>query len=233
MTPREAIPSSWTDHLQSGAVAIGLDLATTDKTTSNPSGLSVMEDYGGLLNERLVLAFKSADEAVTIAMVQCIFDDLQSAGKRVRACVIDATNETFFAQRLAKLFRKYCAVYLVKGSEKMEHAGETMIAKQLLGNLFANAHTDGQIASPAAAWIKDDRRLVKKIKGLFQTETNAVGQHGDTWDAGKLALWGLKKKGRVEASGVAVGSSPHGPARRGVLRPLAKFFNKLKRHSNA
>lgn len=233
MTPREAIPSSWTDHLRSGPVAIGLDLATTDKATSNPSAISVMEDYGGLVNERLVLSFKSADEAVTTAMLQCVFEDLASAGKRVRALVIDATNETFFAQTVAKKFRKYCAVYLVKGSENMEHAGETMIAKQLLGNLFANAHTDGQIATPAGTFIKDDRRLVKKIKGLFNADTDALGQHGDTWDAGKLALWGLRRKGRVEASGMAVGGAPSAPARRGVLRPFARLFAKLKRHANA
>lgn len=232
MTPREAIPSSWTDHLRSGPLAIGLDLATTDKATSNPSSISVMEDYAGLFNERLVLAFKSADETVTIAVLQCLFDDLAAAGKRVRCLVIDATNETFFAQTLAKRFRSKCAVYLVKGSEKMAHAGEEMIAKQLLGNLFANAHTDGKIASPAAPWIKDDRRLVKKIKGLFTAETNATGQHGDTWDAGKLALWGLKKRGRVEASGMSVGSAG-APARRGLLSPFAKLFSKLKRHANA
>ena len=206
MTTRDAIPSSWTDYLQSGPVALGLDLATTDKTTSNPSALVAMEDFGGLLNERLVMSWKTANEEVTEAILDHVFDDLANAHKRPKCLVIDATNETFYAQKLAKRFRSKCPVYLIKGSENLSWAGETMTAKQLLGNLFANEHIDGRMASPLAPWVKDDRRLVKKVKGLFNADTDALGQHGDTWDGGKLALWGLRRTGRAEAAGMIVGS---------------------------
>ncbi len=109
-----------------------------------------------LLSDEMIS--EESDEAVTTAMLDVVFDDLARAGKRVKALVIDATNETFFAQCLAKRFRSRCAVYLIKGSENLTYAGETMTAKQLLGNLFANEHTDGRIASPVAPWVKDDRR---------------------------------------------------------------------------
>lgn len=233
MTVRDAIPSSWTDYIKSGALGIGLDLGTTDKVTSNPTVIDVMEDYGGLLQERLIFSFKTRDEEVTEAVLDAIFSDLRNAGKRSRALAIDATNETFFAQKLAKRLRKHCAVYLVKGSENLTHAGETMTAKQLLGHLFANEHIDGRIATPSGPWVKDDRRLVKKVKGLFNADTDALGQHGDTWDAGKLARWALKSAGRVEAGGIAVSSKSGKPQRRGLLRPFAHLFRKLTRHSNA
>lgn len=232
MTPRQAIDASWTDFLRSGQIGIGMDLGTTDKQTSNPTVIDVAEDYNGLFHERLVLSFKSADEAVTVAMLDVVFDDITRAGKRVKCLVIDATNETFFAQRLAKRFAKHCRVILVKGSEKLEHAGEAMVAKQLLGNLFANAHTDGQVASPAATWIKDDRRLVKKVKGLFNAETDSLGQHGDTWDAGKLAYWGLKKRGRPEAAGISISGGTDKPDR-AVKNPFARFFGRLKARCHA
>lgn len=233
MTVRDAIPAGWTDFIKSGQIGIGMDLGTTDKVTSNPTVIDVMEDYGGLLNERLIFSFKTRDEDVTEAALDVIFGDLRRAGKRVRAMAIDSTNETFFAQRLKKRFSGQCAVFLVKGSENLNHAGETMIAKQLLGNLFANEHTDGRIATPTAPWVKDDRRLVKKVKGLFNSATDALGQHGDTWDAGKLARWSLKSGGRAEASGVSVGGQSGKPSRRGVLQPFANLFRKIKRSSNA
>ncbi len=73
---------------------------------------------------------------------------------------------------------------------------------------------------------------MKKIKGQCKAYTDALGQHGDTWDAGKLARWGLKSLGRVEAAGIAVGGQPQAGGRRG-RRPFARLFQKLKRHSNA
>ena len=228
MTCRDAIPTSWTDFLRAGPLGIGLDLATTDGPHSNPSALVVMEDYAGQLWERLVIAWKTSNEEVTEAMFGLVLDDIRSSGRRPKAACIDASNETFFAQGLRKQFGTRCPIYLIKGGENLTHAGETMAAKQLLGSLYVNEHTDGRINTPAAPWVKDDRRLVKKQKGLFMTDTDKLGQHGDTFDAGKLARWALKRAGRVEAGGASVGGPPSTPRDR-VPRPFGHLFQAIKR----
>lgn len=230
ITCRQALPASWTDTVRAGEIALGLDLGTTDKKASNPSALVVMEDWQGQLWERLVVTWKTGNEQVTEAMLRLVLDDLRSAGRRARSVVVDATNETFFAQSLKRLFATQCPVHLVKGGEKLRHAGEEMPAKQLLGNLLANAHTDGRINSPAAAWVKDDRRLVRKLNGHFDNTTDSLGQHGDTWDAAKLALWGLRRAGRVTANAVSI-TPAHQPQRPGLLSRL--LGRRLPPSSNA
>lgn len=232
MTCRDALPRSWTDLLQGGPIGIGLDLATSDATTSNPSSITVTEEHRGMLFERLVIAWKTRDEAVTTTMLGLVLTDIRSVGKRVRACAIDASNETFFAQRLRKLYGSHCPVYLVKGGEKLAHGNEDMQAKELLGSLYVEEYTSGKIAVPDAAFVKEDRRLVKRVKGQFKTDTDREGQHGDTFDAGKLARYALRRLGRVEATAASVASGGVGARQnvrgRGILKPSTP-----KRHHNA
>lgn len=224
MTPRDVIPVGWTQYLRAGSLTWGLDLATTEKAKSNPSSLVVTEKWGGLFIERLVLAWKTADEQVTLKILELMFDDVAATSRKFRSGAIDATNETFFAQTVKKTFRNFCAIYLVKGGEKLEHRGQEFDAKTLLGSLFVNAHTDNKIATPGASWIKDDRRLVKRNKGKFEADLGKEGQHGDTFDGGKLALYcQLKAGGRAEADAAAVseGISTPQSATRKLLNPFA------------
>lgn len=211
MTIRDAIPRSWLDLITSGSIGVGLDIATTDGATSNPASITVTQDEGTLF-ERLVLSWKTRDEAIATAMLMTVMMDLASLPKwLVKGLSIDASNETFFAQGLVKTIRsalarqgKSCKYHLIKGGENLTFQGQTLRAKEMLGSLYVNAHTDGILATPEAAFLKEDRRLVQKSKGLFVTLTGKGGKHGDTFDSGKHARWALLSSGPAEAAAVSL-----------------------------
>jgi len=213
MTVRDAIPRSWIDHLASGPVGVGFDIATSDGPVSNPASVTVTQQTGGRLYERLVMSWKTRDEAVAEAVLMTVMLDLCDVrGLVIKGLSIDASNEVFFAQRVGKRVRsalaqrgRSCKVHLIKGGENVTFQGQTLRAKEMLGNLYVNAHTDGLLCSPEGAFIKEDRRLVQKSKGLFVTLTGKGGKHGDTFDSGKHARWALLSSGAAEASGAQVG----------------------------
>ncbi|MBB5037096.1 hypothetical protein [Prosthecobacter dejongeii] len=208
MTVRDAIPRSWLDFLKEGPVGVGMDIATSDGPNSNPASITVTQATDGRLYERLVISWKTRDEAVARAMLTTALEDLSSVfGLRIQACCLDASNEVFFAQSLAKGLREHCPFHLIKGGENITFQGQTLRSKELLGNLYVNAHTDGLICTPEGPFIKEDRRLVQKSKGLFVTLTGKGGKHGDTFDSGKLARWALMSSGAVEAAAAAVSGS--------------------------
>lgn len=227
MTARDAIPRSWIDYLTDAPVGVGMDIATTDGPLSNPASITVTQDEGGQLIERLVLSWKTRDEAVAAAMMETVMRDLASRPRlMIRGCSIDASNETFFAAALVKRLRamlaglgKSCAFHLIKGGEVLVYQGERLRAKEMLGNLYVNAYTDGIIASPEAPFLKEDRRLVQKSKGLFVTLTGKGGKHGDTFDSGKHARWALLSSGPIEAAAAAVGAGAEDDEDDDFLKP--------------
>jgi hypothetical protein len=211
MTPRDVIPAAWTSLLRDGPVTFGLDLGTTEKKTSNPSSLTVTEKWDGLYIERLVTAWKTKDEAITKAILEIVVDDLILSGRKWRCGCIDASNETYYASILQKMVKRRCTVHLIKGGEKLKHGLQEMDSKTLLGSLYVNAHSDGLLATPEGTWIKDDRRLVKRDKGRFEADLGKLGEHGDTFDSGKLAYWGqLRGGGGVHAEAVSTSGSARG-----------------------
>lgn len=192
MTPREAIPEDWTARLaETGRISLGLDLATTEKKTSNPASLTVMQEHGKRYAARLLISWKTADPDVTTQLVTEIVKDLLAAGNPPVRLVIDASNEEFFAKLLKKTLRGKVQTLLIKGGEKLKHESLEMDSKTLLGNLYANHLDDGLILLPGGKWIADDYRLVNKEAGRFVTALGKSGEHGDNFDSGKLALWGL------------------------------------------
>lgn len=208
MTARDAIPRSWLDHLTDGPVGIGMDIATTDGPNSNPASITVSQLYGGKIWERLTLSWKTRDEAVAEAMLTLVCQDLASVRAHIKGGSIDASNEVFFAQRLAKKLRQYCPWQLLKGNELVTFQGSTLPSKDMLGNLYVNAHTDGLLCCPEAAFTKEDRRLVQKHRGKFVTLTGKGGKHGDTFDSGKHARWALLSNGSAEAAAVSLSATP-------------------------
>lgn len=215
MTVRDAIPRAWLDCIAAGPVGVGFDIATTDGATSNPASITVTQDTGGALFERLVLSWKTRDEAVAEAMLLTVMLDLCDVRSLVlKGLSIDASNETFFAQRMVKVIRaalsrrgRSCKFHLIKGGENITFQGQTLRAKEMLGSLYVNAHTDGILATPEGAFIKEDRRLVQKYKGQFVTLTGKGGKHGDTFDSGKHARWALLSEGAAVIEGVDLSSS--------------------------
>lgn len=202
MTPRDAIPRRWLDFLVPDApVGVGMDIATSDGPTSNPASITVSQAVGGLIYERLVLSWKTRDEAIATAMLGTVLADIKDGTRfQIRGICLDASNERFFCQRLARQFHLYGRFQLIGGGENLTFQGQTLRAKELLGNLYVNAHTDGILCSPEAPFLKEDRRLVQKSKGLFVTLTGKGGKHGDTFDSGKLARWALLSSGAIQAA---------------------------------
>jgi len=204
MASQDELPNGWRAHLGQGPIAIGFDVATTEKEKSNPSALAVVEQVGIDFIVRLVFRWKTADPKVSEAYLREVLD--LGAGRKPRRLCIDATSEKFFASELKKLFLGTCPVELVVSSEKKPFLGEEYLVKTIMGNLLVNAMDDGHLLLPESRWLKDDFRLVRKERGGFATEADSAGNHGDTFDAVKLAIYGLSKKGAAQAEAVRVGN---------------------------
>ena len=205
MTPRTAINPAWAALLTDGPLALGYDVATTQRGTSNPSAVTVLQREGRMVFGRLVLSWKTRDPAVARAVLGCVLDDIETAGQKARRLVIDASSEKYYAADVRASLARRCPVELVSGNQKLKFRNEEMDAKSLLGNLYCAALEDGLLLLPAGDWIALDHRLVKREAGRFVTDLGPGGEHGDTFDAAKLAYWGLQSGGTVAAHAAQVG----------------------------
>lgn len=217
-----AVPPDWSLRCGGGMLTLGNDVATTDKKSSNPSAFTVMEKLSGIYWQRLVVRFKSADPAVTYAILDSILAARPAAEWR-RMC-IDASSEKYHAQTMRKRFQGRIAVDLISSAEAIDYHGERYSYKTLLGDLYVSAFEDGIIALPPQTFLLDDHRLVKKQSGGYTTEVDEGGNHGDTFDSGKLAYWGhISGSGKVSAHAISVGGlASKKPSRPGLIGSIAR-----------
>jgi hypothetical protein len=188
------------DSLGAGEVAVGVDIATTTKETSNPTAVAIAERTGVDIALPLVLAWKTKDEQLSEDRLRRILRTCarRPAGGRARRLVIDATNERYFASHLRKSFGAEVPVELIVASERVERAGvEPMNFKEYLGSMLVGQLDDNRLSLPPERYLRDDWRLVKKERGAFVCEPDRDGRHGDTFDAAKLALYGLVARGAL------------------------------------
>jgi hypothetical protein len=206
--------------IEHSAIGLGLDVATTEKQTSNPSALAVVERTGREYFARLILRWKTTDPAVTEAILTTLL--MRLAPRRARRLCIDATSERFFAAALKRKLGALVPVELIVSSEALEYLGESMTYKVFLGNLLVNAVEDGRMLLPGGDWLRDDLRLVKRDRGTFATEVAADGSHGDCFDALKLAIYALEGAGGpAEAAAAGVGTQGAQSAHGRWKNPLA------------
>lgn len=183
----DGLPESWIDLLDPAApTAVGCDPATTENDKSNPSGLCVTQEIGGVYVARLVVQYRTSDPLKARAILREVVE-----GARPRALVIDATSERYWCAETKAELEPLCEVVLVVASERTEHQGESMTWKTFLGNLAVAAIEDRRAALPPARALRDDFRLVKRSKGGFDNAMDNAGHHGDTFDGWKNSLWGL------------------------------------------
>lgn len=226
MTPRQAISPDWAQLLSEGPIALGYDVATSEKGVSNPSAVNVMQRDGRVAISRLVVSWKTREPAVARQVLSCILDDIQRVGKKPRRLVIDSSNEKYYAADVRTFFRARCPVELVAGGQKLTFRGESLDAKSLLGNMYVSAIEDALLLLPAGEWIEFDHRLVKVEAGRFVTDLGPGGEHGDTFDAGKLSYWGLNSGGSTRAHATQVGTGVASPSssslknRAGLIGPI-------------
>lgn len=195
-------PDGWQDRIGKGPVAVGVDLATTEKEKSNPSVIAIVEKSGYEYITRLVLRFKTASNEQASAMIRQACD-LGRGRRPVRLC-IDATSERFFADSVRKRLLGLVQTELVIASEN--HPFEEMNMKTFLGNIAVNLLEDGKLTLPEARWLREDMRLVYKERGLFVNHLDAAGNHGDAFDALKLAVHGIRQGGPIRAEAAPVGN---------------------------
>ena len=203
--PSEVWPRGWKDLLTDHPLAIGGDLATTEKKTSNPSALAVTQKVGLDYIVRAVCRFKTASEQYWEAILDEALD--LPRGLRVRRVCLDASNERFFASRQRNRLAGRAVVDLVIKSESIEYLGESMPVKQYLGNLFCNTIEDGHLLLPPSDWLRDDIRQVKRDRGTFVADVDKQGNHADAHDAIELSLHGLiSSSGPAQATAAPTGN---------------------------
>jgi len=226
MIPSDAIPDTWARAMTTGVVTIGLDTATTEGKKSNPSAICVMEKLPGLYVQRLSLRWKTASEEVSRQVIDLVVSQTLARSRNLRALCIDASNEVFFAQSVRAMLRGRVQAHLIKGGEAIDWKGARYNFKTLLGSLYVNAFEDGFMALARAEWLLEDHRLVVREAGSFRAPVGEDGAHADTFDAGRLALWGHERKGGpMTATAVPVGS--HSAASAGEMGPLKKLWSRL------
>lgn len=194
------VPSDWTLHLKGGLLGIGYDVATTINKTSNPSSITVTEAYGGKFWERLIVRFKTEDPEAPMQILDSILGAADP--RKLLSLCIDSSNEKFHARNVRTRMRKYCPVLLIASGEKVKWEGSDFTFKTLLGQLYVSNFEDGRIGLPDGEWIVKDHRLVKNHAGSYATDLDDSGNHGDTFDSGKLSLWSHLRSSRGTSAGV-------------------------------
>lgn len=178
--------------------ALGLDKGTTTKEKSNPTVLSVLEEKGPEIINRLCLTWKSRDPEIHDERIEATLDTLEKRpGGRATALAIDATSEKLDAERQAKKFRGKIHVLLVVGSEGYDKPGlqKPTNYKQFTSEQYVGVLEDNHLTLPPEAYLRADHRLVLKDRGRFVCEPDVEGRHGDTFDANRLGLFALKYRG--------------------------------------
>lgn len=184
------------DHIDPSApTAIGIDLATTERATSNPTAVAVVERHGVEFIVRLVVAWKTKDPALATERITAMAEAVRARRglpNPPRRICIDATSERYFAADLKKHLTAIAPVELVVASSTIERPGhEPMSTKTWQGSLLVGELEDNHVTLPPERYLREDFRLVKKEKGLFVCEPDVNGRHGDTFDAAKQGLYGL------------------------------------------
>ena len=216
------------DKLGKGQVAIGADPATTESDTSNPTAVTVMEREGADFIGVLTVVWKTRDPALAEWYLRKIIlaVNARPEGGRARRFAIDATGERYFAVSLRYDLGMFVPIELVIASETVElPGGEKITKKAWLGSKWIGAIDDNHAVLAPDRYLRDDFRRVRKSRGSFECEPGPNGEHGDTFDAHKLAYHALTSTGGAieDVAGIHVGArrggiSAYRPPRLRALR---------------
>jgi hypothetical protein len=205
--------------LRNGRVGIGFDVATTTGESSNPSCIYVMEQVGGEYFARLIVVFKSKVRAVMVERLEAILKMVRARpdGGPARRLCIDASSERLAAEETKNDLQALVPVELVIAGMSVQPPGyqEPTNYKTYQGDLYSAAVNENRIALPADGYIKTDHRMVMKDGGRYVCTPDGDGRHGDTFDAGKQALYALESNagGMTTMDGVATGHNATGDSR--------------------
>lgn len=220
------LPAAWAEAIVTGLpTVIAQDPATTEGEKSNPTALVVAQRHPLYTAYPLVIRYRTADDRKQKAMLREVVEGVRARKASLRRIGIDATNERYYAQQVKREFQQFCPVDLIVGSEtaretEHEDAARRMNNKTYTGNLLVNELDDGRVALPPVRWIRDDWRLVVRSKGGFDNQVDSAGNHGDTFDAAKIAAYLLSKRGGPgQCTPVSSGTFSNGEWRRDFWHP--------------
>ena len=187
-------------HLGSGEVSVGYDPATTNKATSNPSGITITEKRGTARAQRLVMCWKEKEPSVVIDRMKRVFEVISQRpeGVNARRLVALATNERYFCKTLADGLRDLVPTELIIESESLQPRGydEPVNFKTYLGDLYSAAVNDNRYDCPPGDYFKADQRAPIKSGGKYDCAVDSLtGGHGDTFSSGMAAEYGLVSQG--------------------------------------
>ncbi len=198
------------DNLTSAPIGIGVDPATTVRATSNPTGVTLVEEHGHLYVARLIIAWKTDNPAIADERIDRIISTVKqrkSGGGPARAMCIDATNERYWASTTRERLAGELPVTLVVGSEAYADIhGEPMNKKQYTCSMLVGHLNDNHLTLPPERYVLEDWRLVRTERGIYTWNPDASGRHGDTFDATRLAIFSFETGGPAEAAAAQVGS---------------------------
>ena len=207
--------------LGKGAVGIGVDWATTERETSNPTAVTVMEREGVEKRAVLTCVWKTRDPDVAIDRLTRIVETVNARpeGGRARRLCQDATSEKYHCANVRKALRGLVIVEDMVGSETIEKPGkEPMTMKAYLGNQFVGEIDDNHVTLAPERYIKEDFRLVKRDRGTFITDISPSGGHGDTFDSHKNASYALESNSGGALTAETVAQIKRSQGRRPVRR---------------
>jgi hypothetical protein len=200
-------------HLAPGVpTSIGFDVATTNSGQSNPSSCTITQQHGIELVSPLDVLWKTRDARLAKERIRSIVDVCLGRGAKPRRFVIDASSERYFADEVRQDLSALVPVELVLNGATVDPRPVGYDApinyKTYLGDLYCSQLNDNRYVLPPETYLKKDHRQVIKERGVFSCEVDSTdGGHGDTFDSGKLALYGLLcASGPTEAFAVARGS---------------------------
>jgi hypothetical protein len=186
------------EKLGRNAAGIGADLATTEKESSNPTSVTVMEREGMDFVAVATFVWKTRDPDIAKERLRRIIEttNARQEGGRARRLCLDATSERYFAMEVQKEFGGLIPVELVIASETVEiPGGEKITKKQLLGSRWVSVIDDNHAVLAPERYLREDFRRVRKDRGNFVAEIGPGGEHGDTFDSHKLAQHALISNG--------------------------------------
>jgi hypothetical protein len=208
------------DHLAPDlATGIGFDVATTSKGLSNPSSLTVTQRSGVEYVSPLNALWRTADPSLARERLRLAVECCRAKGADLRRLAIDATNERYFAEETRQRFLGLVPVVLVVAGETVEPHPAGYDAsrggvnyKTWTADLYCAEIADNHYTLPPEHYFKKSHRLVVKSGGRYECEVDTDGDHGDTFDSGKLAQYALVAGGGGISSADQISGGSSGPS---------------------
>jgi hypothetical protein len=211
---RQRLGSAPGDH---GTIGLGWDLATTEKEMSNPSAFAIVERRESQWILRTLVLWKTQDPGVARLRARRLVEATISPVRRPRRLCVDGTNERYFASEILHHLAPLVIVEVVVASTVVKTGGDGSITmKAHLGSRLVRLIEEGQMILPPGSYVSADIRRVQRDRGSFRNLTGPGGEHGDVFDAAKLAVYAVVSTGEgavTDVSGIRAGRAGFQPRR--------------------